>query len=1275
MWNTCGRIDHQVKIRGFRIELGEIESRLLAHPGIQDVLVTDREDATGSRYLCAYLTGINKIDVRDLREYLAAFLPDYMIPSFFVVLEQFPLTGNGKIDRRRLPAPEVSGLSASMYEAPETLTEQKLAALWVQLLRIPEAGRKDHFFERGGHSLKAAQLTALIHKTFQTGISIKEIFRNPRLSDMAALIHNSAHATHHAIERTPRRSLYPASSAEQRLFILNRMDDSGISYNIPGMYALEGDLDLKRWNQALQSLIRRHEILRTSFVMEQGEVMQKIIEDFDFEVDIHNCDEEDLNEFIREFIRPFVLSEAPLLRVTLVRTGSGQYFFLFDIHHIISDGISMDVFMQELASLYAGHELPALRIQSRDFATWQQQWLQSPEALARKAFWKAQFEEEVSLLNMPLDFIRPPVKTYEGALHRFSIPASVARGLSTLGREGGATPFMIMLAAFNVLLAKYSGQEDIVIGTAVAGRAHADVQELIGMFVNTLPLRNFPASGKRFADFVQEVKENCLQAFEHQDYPFEALLDSLDLKRDMSRNPLFDYMITYRPEHKQELQFSDLLLRHVPLPHHIAKMDLSLDICGVEDGTLAVSVEYATRLFTTDTVKRLSGHFNQILTQISHNPDIAIRDIELITEQEREQILYQFNDTHARYAEGRHGLATATTGVLRQGDPICPIPQSARNVYTVFEENAKLYPDHIAVTTEEGSISYGALLEDVTLLAAVLATKGCGPEKIVGLYTDRSVAMIAGILAILKTGGAYLPIDPEYPQERILYMLEDSGAIFMLTQKRFAAKLAFAGDLVFLDEPLAGPVPAMTDNVIIKPDNLAYVIYTSGSTGKPKGVQIEHRSLYNFLFSNGANYPQGFSPDDVCLSLCNISFDVSVLEIFMPLVFGARLVLLNREKLFDVRALAAVIVEEKVTFCYIPPSLLQPLYRELRNSAPIALNKMDVGVEPIKDTVLEDYCSLNEKMQIMNGYGPTEATIACSWYAYRPGNAKGTNVPIGKPIHNTRIYIVDEHLRLQPVGVPGELCIAGAGLARGYLNNQELTDEKFVDNPFEPGAKLYRTGDLCKWLPDGNIDFIGRKDHQVKIRGFRIELGEIESKLMDYPGVKQALVMAKTDNSGNKFLCAYVVSAERPGSEALRAHLATGLPGYMIPDFFVVLEQFPLTKNEKIDRKALPEPDIRQQRNGSGPLEPANDTEKQLLAIWQNVLGTEQVGVTNNFFESGGNSLKIINMLGMIQKTFGDALKVSDLFDKPSIREQAAVLAKNRSAASGASKKAKRVEF
>uniref|UniRef100_UPI000E599383 non-ribosomal peptide synthetase n=1 Tax=Taibaiella koreensis TaxID=1268548 RepID=UPI000E599383 len=1250
-----GRIDHQVKIRGFRIELGEIESKLLLHMAVKDVLVVDREDVSGDKYLCAYVVADDSLTAALLRQHLAALLPGYMVPAFFVLMESFPLTANGKIDRRKLPQPGASELSEALFEEPQTATEKLLAELWKQVLNVPRVGRNDNFFELGGHSLKAARLVTLIHKRFHVGISLKQIFTRPDLSGLAESIRVSSPTAYHTIERAPLKEAYPASSAEKRLFILDQIDGPGISYNVPIVYAIEGDLDLKRLVRAIRSIVDRHEILRTSFAAGNGEIVQRIQDKPDLDIEIHNCEEDNILDFIRQSVRPFDLSQGPLLRAGLIRTRSGQYFLMIDMHHIISDGVSIDNMFRELAALYQGEVLPELKIQSKDYAVWQQQWLRSAEASMQKAFWKDQFAEETQLLNMPVDFVRPATKSYEGDLFKFAIPQRLTHTIRDISKRSGATPFMVILAAYNILLAKYSGQEDIVIGTAVAGRSHADVQELIGMFVNTLPLRNFPGPEKQFLDFVTEVRDGSLKAIENQDYPFETLLDDLEVKRDMSRNPLFDVMLSFRAGHQEEIPFADLLLRAVPFRNDISKMDLSLEVTSEDGGDWHACIEYATKLFSRETIKRLAGHFNHILEQIAADPLIQLKNIALITEKEKEQILH-FNHPEIPGA--------------------CPAMESACNVYDLFAEKAARYPDHIAVETEKEAITYKVLNEKVSYLAALLIQQGCGADKIIGLHIDRSINMIIGVLATLKAGGAYLPIDAEYPQGRIHYMLQDSNALLVLTQRKLEHNLAVAPNKIFLDEiiwPEGETDTSAPANSTA--GNLAYVIYTSGSTGQPKGVQIEHRSLYNFLLSNACNYPTGFGVADVCLSISTISFDVSVLEIFMPLVNGAKLVIVTREHAYDVQALANVLVHKKITFGYLPLSLLQPLYQVLKDRAPITLNKLDVGAESIKDTILENFNTLNKDMRILNGYGPTETTIACSWYAYQPGNAKGQNVLIGKPMHNTRIYIVNEQMQLQPLGVPGELCIAGSGLARGYLNNPGLTAEKFVDNPFEPEGKLYKTGDLTKWQADGNIDFIGRKDQQVKIRGYRIELGEIENKLMVHPEIKQALVIDKTDHKGNKYLCAYLVGNKEVNHAVLRTHLASELPVYMIPSFFIVLGQFPLTKNEKIDRKALPEPDTEKKQLRQALVLPANATEASLLHIWETVLDSAGISVTDNFFELGGNSLKIIHMLGLIQQSFDDALKVSDLFDKPTIREQATTISSGAKPAAAQNRKAKRVEF
>ncbi|ASZ13464.1 non-ribosomal peptide synthetase [Chitinophaga pendula] len=1249
-----GRIDHQVKIRGFRIELGEIESKLLLHPAVKDTLVIDRDDHSSTKYLCAYIVTPAAVAREELRKHLSAFLPDYMIPSFFILLPAFPLTGNGKIDRKRLPLPEDTQLSTAVYEAPVTGTEQRLATLWKQLLSTQEAGLNDHFFELGGHSLKAAQLAALIHKEFQVEVSIKNIFSTPVLRDLALLVDQSAHSQHHAIEKAPLMNSYPASSAEKRLYILNQIDNSGISYNIPAVYAIEGNLDLKRLQQTIRTIVDRHEILRSSFVIEQREVVQRIHDTVDLEVEILNCDDEHLTDFIKGFVRPFDLSQAPLLRTCLVRTPSGQYYFLFDIHHIIADGVSVDNFIRELSAIYGGTTLSPLRIQSKDFAYWQQQWLKSPAAATQKTYWLTQFDGEERQLNMPTDYVRPPVKSYEGALFHFTIPSATTAALQAFSRTHGVTPFMVLLGTYAILLSRYSGQEDIIVGTPVAGRSHADMQELMGMYVNTLPLKQAPNGNKTFREYVQEVKEGALKAFEHQDYPFEALLDDLEIKRDISRNPLFDYMFSYRADNINTIQLSDLLLKYVTFEQHNSKMDISLEISAEEDGVMAGIIEYATRLFSKQTIRRLAGHFIHLLEQVLRQPDHQIAALTLVTERERQQLLQQFNA------------------------PIDPeADKKALHIYELFRQQVYRYPDHIAVETGTDKLSYHELDQRAGQLATLLLKQGSSTGKIVGILTDRNLDLLIGIFAILKAGATYLPIDPEYPADRIKYMLEDSHAEVLLTQSHHTGLFPKEIPHILLDQvTLPATEEVLFEQVDYHPLHIAYVIYTSGSTGTPKGVPIAHHSLHNFLNYAHRSYKNEFSAADVGLCISSVSFDASVMEIFIPLSIGAKLILLRREEVYDIQGLANTIAGKKVTFAYIPPSLLQPLYDALKNSGPLAFNKLDVGAEVIKDNLLRLYTSLSDQLEAINSYGPTEGTIVSTTYTYDPSRPAGSTVPIGKPLPNIQVYIVNEQLQLQPIGVPGELCISGVGLTPGYMNNPALTAEKFVDNPFLPGHKLYRSGDLAKWMPDGNIDFIGRKDQQVKIRGFRIELGEIENKLLTHPDITQTLVIDREDLQGNKFLCAYIISTRTLDTAEIKAHLAKDLPVYMLPAYFVTMDKFPLTKNGKVDRKALPAPAINEDSKSQNMVAPADATEKQLHDIWKTVLATEQLSVEANFFESGGNSLKIINMLRLIQQSFGDALKVSDLFDKPTIREQAAAISKHSTNnIPETPKKVKRVQF
>lgn len=1556
-----GRIDHQVKIRGFRIELGEIESCLLTYKDVKDAVVIDRADKSGVSYLCAYIVSDTKIEVPVVRNYIGKQLPDYMIPSYFISLDSLPLTSNGKVNRKALPLPEaIDYTSSNEYIAPTNSIEEKLVAIWEEILNLKKIGISDNFFELGGHSLKAAVLAMQIHKEFDVEIPLKLIFSNPVISALASYISSSERSLFSSIEPAESTEFYPVSSAEKRLFILNQMDNSGISYNIPGVFIIEGACDIQKLQRAIVELIHRHEILRTSFTIRTSDVFQKINEQTDFDIEVLEIDEEQLEETVKNFIRPFDLSHAPLMRVGIIQATSGKNFLLFDIHHIIADGVSIEVLIKEISDLYDGKRLEPLRIHYKDYAVWQQSWLKSDKGATQKQFWLSRFADEVPIVDMPTDYLRPSIKSFEGARYNFKLSHELTLKIKEIAQEHSVTPFMLFLSFYTILLSKYSSQDDIVIGTPVAGRQHADLQHLIGVFVNTLPLRNMPSSDKSFKVFLEEVKENSLKALQNSDYPFEELLEHLDIHRDMSRNPLFDFMFTYQEGTNEAIELQELKLKSYPFDGSTAKMDMSLEVFGEENGAFTISIEYATKIFAQETIRKFSQHFIKIISDIADNPSISLGAIEIITADEKQQIINEFNNTAIPFSkeksiselfekqaaltpdnfaivydqekltygevsqrankiaasiltksfqtDDRVGILMSRSasvivsvfGILKAGgayvyiDPdypedriahilsdsgcrilltdevsfstakkfpgmdvinthqinqsegqtVAPSSQSGSLAYVIYTsgstgkpkgvaieqksvinlsnwfnqqyalspganvlqmtnmafdvsveesivpllhgatvfiaaketmlnkkqfrdfiinneihiaqfvpatlrelvaenelmpslktlicggeqleeslkekvlkmgynlfnhygptettvdslswkcelnerhtffedrtihasiaESAELYPNKIAVEIGEEHITYSELNERANTLAGIIQQHGGGKDKIVGILSEKSIDLIIGLLAILKSGAAYLPIDPGYPTDRINYMLEDSGSILLLTQEQLKNKSGFKGtQLILEDLNTFGKEDRIQETG--SAENLAYVIYTSGSTGKPKGVQIEHRSVNNFLFSIISKFNDNFSHKDVCLSLTNISFDVSVFEIFIPLTIGAKLVLLDKHSIYDIHQLAKTIIDKKITFTYIPPTILSDLYIALKlSNKHIHLNKLLVGVEPIKDNILEAYLTLNDSMQVINGYGPTEATISCSLYQYESHKPKGSNVPIGKPINNTRIYIVNENNHLQPIGIPGELCIAGLGIARGYLNNPELTSQKFTDNPFEPGTNMYRTGDLAKWLPDGNIEFIGRKDYQVKIRGFRIELGEIENRIFTYDSVKQVIVIDKTDKGGNKYLCAYLISDTDISIQGLREYLRKELPEYMIPSFFVVMDKFPLTKNEKIDRKALPEPKSDKLSAESEVVKPSNDVEEKLLAIWEKTLQISPISITDNFFEIGGNSLKIIAVFSMIQDEFGEVIQVNDLFDKPTIQQLAQLVITSETTEVKEVKRARRVEF
>nr|WP_267497724.1 non-ribosomal peptide synthase/polyketide synthase [Paenibacillus farraposensis] len=1224
-----GRIDEQVKIRGYRIELGEVEAHLLQVESVQEAVVIAREDQTGQKQLAAYFAADKMLPASELKAALAQELPTYMLPAYFVQVDRLPLTPNGKVDRKALPAPQEIETAGSRHEAPRTPIEASLANIWQEVLGLKSVGIKDNFFDIGGHSLRATLLVSRIHKELNGHIALREVFQFPTIEQMAEIIESRDQAAYASIPVVGERSYYPVSSAQKRLYVLSQIEGGEISYNMPGVMTVEGELDRTRLEAAFRQLIRRHETLRTSFDVVDGEPVQKVHEEVSFAVEYAEVREEEAREHVREFIRPFDLRQAPLLRVGLLRLQKDRHLLLFDMHHIVSDGASMNILVEEFIQLYEGAELPELRIQYKDYAVWQQLEVQSERIGKQEAYWLDTFRGELPVLDLPTDGVRPALQSFEGDQIEFVIDASRSEALKRLAASTGSTLYMVLLSAYTTLLHKYTGQEDVIVGTPIAGRPHGELEGLIGMFVGTLALRNYPSGEKTFLDYLQEVKETSLQAYEHQDYPLEELVAKLNVKRDLSRNPLFDTMFALHNLEQGQREIAGLQFKPYPHEHRSAKFDLMFNV--TEQGSeLAYSLEYASVLFKRETAERIANHFVQVIDAVANAPETKLSEIAIITATEQAQILEQFNATAADYPKDK-------------------------TIHQMFEEQVERTPEQTAVVLGESRLTYRELNERANRLARTLRKQGVQADQRVGLMAERSLDMMVGIFAILKAGGAYVPIDPDYPEERIRYMLEDSGAKLLLLQGHLQDRISFAGRTLKLDEAQAYVEDGSNLAPIAGPRDMAYVIYTSGSTGKPKGVMVEHGSVINRLTWMQRVYP--FDAGETILQKTAITFDVSVWELFGWSSVGASLCLLPVGGEKDPEVILETIDVQRISRIHFVPAMLNVFLEYIERQGEPAQSKLaslkqvstsGEALTPIAAARFQQYVAPVSQAKLVNLYGPTEATVEVSYFNLQADETYRT-VPIGKPISNIRLYIVSEGGKLQPIGVPGELCIAGDGVARGYLNRPELTAEKFVDDPFVPEERMYRTGDLVRWQADGNIEYLGRIDHQVKIRGYRIELGEVETQLLKVKAVQEAVVVAREDESGQKQMCAYfTANAELTASE-LRGALAQELPGYMIPSHFVQLEHMPLSPNGKIDRKALPAPESNLSA-GTAYVAPRTAVEQALAAVWQGALGVSRVGIYDNFFDLGGDSIKSIQVSSRLLQA-GYKMDMKHLFKYPTIAE------------------------
>ncbi|MBX9435242.1 lichenysin non-ribosomal peptide synthetase LicA [Bacillus paralicheniformis] len=1206
-----GRIDHQVKIRGQRIELGEIEHHLLTHEMVQEAAVLAVDTGKRDQMICAYFTADQELSSEELRRYAAEGLPGYMIPSVFMQLQELPLTGNGKVDRRALPEPDVTQAAQKEYTAPRSRTEAQLADLWQEVLNVPKIGVHDNFFELGGHSLIGMTLIARIQQEMNVDLQLKDLFQAPTIETLAQAAEKTEKKSAVYIEAVPDRDTYPVSSAQKRLYVLQQIEGAEKSYHMPAVLQLEGKLDLKRLESAAQMLIKRHEAFRTTFEIKDGEPVQRIWEAAELTIDVIDADEQEAEKLIKEFIRPFDLTKAPLFRMSIIRFTGEKHLLLVDMHHIISDGASVSVLIDEMTKLYAGEALEPLRIQYKDFSVWQQHLLTERHKV-QEEYWLKELAGELPVLTLPADYPRPSIQTFEGSRLSFALKPELVQQLRKLAKETDSTLYMVLAASYSALLSKLSGQSEVIVGSPAAGRPHTDLNRIIGMFVNTLAIRTRPEGDKPFSAFLEEVKETTLGAFEHQDYPFEELIEKLNIQRDMSRNPLFDAVFSMRNADLKDLSMEGITLKPYDFAHQTAKFDLTLT-AAEEDGLLVFEMEYNTALFKHESIERWRGYWVNLLEAVAENPDARLSELSLLDEAEKRRIVQNWNETR---------LA---------------VPQD-KTVHELFEAQVLRTPDRGAAVYNGVKWTYKELNARANRLARLLIEKGARPEQRIGIMVKPSLEMAAGVLAILKAGAAYVPIDPSYPAERIGYVLKDSGAELLLTQTNLAAPEEFSGETLLLDSMLSEEITKddeVNPQAGTQSDNLAYLIYTSGTTGQPKGVMVEHRSLVNLCYWHNDAFK--VTEHDKSAKYAGFGFDASVWEMFPYWIAGAELHIIDEAIRMDITRLNQYFEENKITITFLPTQLCEQ-FMELDNQS---LRVLLTGGDKLKRIAKRSYT-------LVNNYGPTENTVVATSAAIDPDEGM---LSIGKPIANTRVYVLGQNNEVQPVGVAGELCIAGRGLARGYLNKPEETAKRFTEDPFVPGERMYRTGDAVKWLEDGRLEYIGRIDQQVKIRGFRIELSEIEVQLARLSEVQEAVVTDIEDACGNKALCGYVVANEQLDTESLARKLAQTLPDYMVPSFWVQLKELPVTANGKVDRRALPQPDVEAQT--AEYKAPLTETEQLLADIWQEVLGIDRIGITDNFFALGGDSIKGIQMASRLQQ-HGWKLEMKDLFQHSTIGELSA---------------------
>jgi amino acid adenylation domain-containing protein len=1249
-----GRLDDQIKLRGYRIELGEIESVLAVQPGVARAVVALRRD-TGEPRLVAYVVlardgGDNGPRLAALLEPLRRALPDYMVPASIVGLDALPLSPSGKVDRRGLPAPADDGGAARDHVPPRTPLEEQIARVWAAVLGRERVGVEDDFFALGGHSLLAMRVVARLADVAPVRLTIGALFDARTVAALAALVERRLATPDgddpgERIEPRGGHGPAPLSYAQELIWLYEQMKPGTAAYHIPMARRVRGPLDAAALRRAFGTLVERHESLRTAFVEQGGVASQVVVAPAPVNIEQHDLrtrpaesrDAEAERLLQEAAARPFDLSEGTQPRVVLIGLADDEALLLVVVHHIVFDGTSAGVLLGELATAYAAAadggtaDLPPLPIQLADVAAWERRVLVGPRLEPALDYWRAQLQEAPSGIDLPTDFPRPPETVGPGARHGAMLSAETRAGVRALAAAHDVTPFVVLLAAFQTLLHRYSGQADLVVGTAVAGRERPGTAGLVGYLANTLALRARFDGDPTFSGLLHQVRASTLAALDHQDVPYEKLVRELRAGLPASEHTLFRVMFTLQDPDVSVPRLGGATLEPFGVDLGAAKFDLTMSAAEVSAG-VEVVVEYRSDLFRADTIARLVSHLEELLSAACRAPETPVSRLPIVTAPERRLLLETWNDTDAAWPTGA-------------------------TVHELFAAQARRRPDAVAVEDDGQRLTYGELERRANRLAWCLRARGVGPDVLVGVCMEKSAEVVVVLLGILKAGGAYVPMDPAYPDDRLAFLLEDSGARIVVTDPALAHRLAGGGAELVLADAWADSAGARDDapESSAGPGNLCYVIYTSGSTGRPKGVLIEHRNVVRLLVND--RLPFRFDERDVWTVFHSFSFDFSVWEMYGALLYGGRLVVVPRHIAQEPAAYLRLLETQRVTILNQVPSAFYALMQEelAQPRAALALRYVIFGGEALQPALLRDWKARYPKTTLVNMFGITETTVHVTYKEIGAAEIQSGASNIGGPIPTLTTYLLDRHLQPVPIGVTGELCVGGAGVARGYLNRPELTVERFVPHPFRAGERMYRSGDLGRLRPTGEIEYLGRRDSQVKLRGFRIELGEIEATLGRHPAVSACVAMLRAEGAAGLRLVAYYVPSGPPVERgALRGWLATRLPEFMVPAAFVELPALPLTPNGKVDRSALPDPAATGD-SGAPMIAPRTPLEEQIAAVWAEVLGLERVSVEDDFFALGGHSLLAMRVVGRLAEVLTVRLTMAALFEARTVAALAAL--------------------